>query len=311
MKRIAAVLPLLLLALLAIASPAHARPTLGIGDQSPAMYDDPRFQALGVRHTRVVVPFDLMSDPVQFGRFAPILDAARSHDVEVLVAFNHRVDSHTFLPSVKAYTRGFKAFRKRFPWVRHVSPWNEANHRTQPTHDNPRAAARFYNAVRANCSGCVIVAADVLDQSGFERWIKTFRRHAKAPKIWGLHNYQDVNRMRDRSVARMRKATGRGRIWLTETGGIVRFARSWAYDERRAARATRHVLGVARRHRLERIYLYRWTGEPLGSRWDSGLIAPDGRPRPALNVVEAHLRRPLTKLPPIPRIPRFPTAPRA
>jgi hypothetical protein len=161
--------------------------------------------------------------------------------------------------------------------------------------------------VRANCRGCRIVAADVLDQRGFESWIKTFRRYAKAPKIWGLHNYADVNRLRDISIPRMRRAAGKGQIWLTETGGIVRLARSWPYDERRAARSTRHVLRLANKRKVQRVYLYRWTGEPLGSRWDSGLIAYDGRPRPALNVVEAYLRKPLTPLPPAPKIPKFPT----
>ena len=91
----------------------------------------------------------------------------------------------------------------------------------------------------------------------------------------------------------------------------MRFARSFAYDERRAARSTRHVLRIAARRRVARVYLYQWSGAPLGARWDSGLIAADGRPRPALNVVEAYLGRPLTPLPPIPRVPRFPRAPEA
>jgi len=100
-------------------------------------------------------------------------------------------------------------------------------------------------------------------------------------------------------------------VWLTETGGVVRFARSFGYDERRAARRTRHVLTLATRRRVRRVYLYQWTGAPLGARWDSGLIAADGRARPALNVVERFLRVPVTPLPPIPRVPRFPTAPGA
>jgi hypothetical protein len=71
------------------------------------------------------------------------------------------------------------------------------------------------------------------------------------------------------------------------------------------------VLQLAARRRVRRVYLYQWTGAPLGARWDSGLIAADGRARPALNVVERFLRVPLTPLPSIPRVPRFPTAPGA
>ncbi len=288
------------------AAPAQASFTLGIGDQTTRMIDDPRFQALGVRHTRIVIPYNVMTDRETYDRYGYVLDATQAKGLEVLVAFNHRADSHTFLPSVAAYTRNFKKFRQRFPWIKQYSPWNEANHSSQPTARRPKAAAAYYNAVRANCRGCRIVAADVLDQRGFESWIKTFRRYAKAPKLWGLHNYADVNRLTDTTIPRMRRATGGGSIWLTETGGIVRLAEWWPYDERRAARATKHVLRLAERRRIPRVYLYRWSGEPLGSRWDSGLIAFDGRPRPALNVVEAQLGKPRTKIPPIPRIAKFP-----
>ncbi len=287
------------------ATPAQAF-TLGIADQSPRMIDDPRFQALGVRHTRIVVPYNMMRDPEIYDRYAYVLEILRVQNLQVLVAFNHRVDSHTYLPSVAAYTRNFKAFRKAFPWITEYSPWNEANHSSQPTARRPARAAAYYNAVRANCRDCQIVAADVLDQRGFEDWVRTFRRHARSPKIYGLHNYSDVNRLNDTTVPRMRKAMKRGKLWLTETGGIVRLAMWWPYDERRAARATKHVLRLAERRRIPRVYLYRWSGEPLGSRWDSGLIAYNGRARPALNVVEAHLGKPRTKIPPIPRIAKFP-----
>lgn len=91
----------------------------------------------------------------------------------------------------------------------------------------------------------------------------------------------------------------------------MRFAHSFAYDERRAVRSTRHVLRIAARRRVRRVYLYQWTGAPLGARWDSGLVAADGRARPALNVVERWLGVPLTPLPPIPDVPPFPRPPGA
>ena len=301
----ALLITLTLLCGLLTAAPAQAF-TLGIGDQSTRMIDDPRFQALGVRHTRIVVPYNMMSDRATYDRYAWVLQALEATDIEVLVAFNHRDDSRTFLPSVATYKRNFKQFRKAFPWITEYSPWNEANHSSQPTARRPDRAAAYYNAVRANCRGCTIVAADVLDQRGFEDWIRAFRRRARAPKLWGLHNYSDVNRLRDTTVPRMRKATRGGKLWLTETGGIVRLGMWWPYDERRAARATRHVLNLAERRRVGRVYLYRWSGEPLGSRWDSGLIAFNGRARPALNVVEAHLGKPRTKLKPIPKVAKYP-----
>ena len=247
MPRLLLTLCVAALAALSVAPAAQAKKfTLGIGDQTTFMLDDPRFQKLGVKYMRVVVPYDVMSEPQQLGRFAPIFHQARARGMRVLVAFNHSADKPKRLPSVSQYKRAVKSFRASFPWVKDYTVWNEANHSTQPLHRNPRQAARFYNAIRNLCSGCKVVAADVLDQRGFESWIKTFRRYAKSPKYWGLHNYADVNRLRDQSITRMRRATGnRGQVWLTETGGIVRLARSWAYDEKRAAKATKHVLKIA------------------------------------------------------------------
>jgi hypothetical protein len=304
----ALVLAMLLLVL--VPAPASARFLLGIGDQSTRMLDDPRFAALGLRDSRLVVPYDVAVRPQQLERFAPVLDTARARGVRMLVSFGASADVPLRLPSAAAYRRAVHAFRVRFPWVHDLGAWNEANHASQPTARHPGRAARLYNALRAECPGCRIVAADVLDQAGFAAWVRRFRRVARAPRIWGLHDYVDVNRNRDVSVPRLRRATGgRGRVWLTETGGVVRFARSFGYDERRAARSTRHVLRLAARRRVRRVYLYQWTGAPLGARWDSGLVAADGRARPALNVVERYLGVPLTPLPPIPRVPRFPVAP--
>ena len=309
MRRFLLVLLVPALLALSVAPAAHARFTLGIDAQNTVMLDDPRFHALGVKHMRVVVPYDLLGDAASLARYAPVLEQARIHDTRVLVAFNHSAKRPRRLPSVAEYQRYVREFRTRFPWVREITVWNEANHVTQPTYRNPRMAAQYYNAARVACKSCAIVAADVLDSTNLAPWIKTFRRYAKSPAIWGLHNYKDVHRLRDVSIKAMRKATGRrGQVWLTETGGIVRFADSIPYDERRAAKATAHVLRVAAKRRVSRVYLYQWTGEELGHRWDSGLIAVDGRARPALNVVEAHLGRPLTPIPPLPRVPKFPRA---
>jgi hypothetical protein len=290
--------------------PAEARFVLGIGDQSTAMLGDPRFAALGVRDSRLVVPWDVAVDPASLARYAPVLDLARARGVRMLVSFAASARTPRRLPSASAYGRAVRAFRARFPWVTELGAWNEANHASQPTARHPGRAARLYQALRRACPRCRIVAADVLDQRGFAGWVRSFRRVASGARIWGLHDYVDVNHFRDVSIPRLRRATGgRGQVWLTETGGVVRFAQSFAYDERRAARATRHVLRLAERRRVRRVYLYQWTGAPLGARWDSGLVAADGRARPALKVVEAWLGVALTPLPPIPAVPPFPRAP--
>ena len=129
------------------------------------------------------------------------------------------------LPTTRQYTKAFRAFRKRYPQVKVISPWNEANHRSQPTFKNPKRAAQFYNIVRKYCRGCKIVAADVIDEPNMERWLKDFRKTAVKPRLWGLHNYRDTNKRKGQKLGgtkRLLKAV-KGEVWLTETGGIVRF----------------------------------------------------------------------------------------
>jgi hypothetical protein len=171
--------------------------------------------------------------------------------------------------------------------VRDYSPWNEINHQSQPTFRKPRAAARFYNVVRANCRGCTIIAADVLDQAGLEKYLRAFLRAANGtPRLWGLHNYSDTNRFRSRGTKALLR-TVRGNVWLTETGGIVRFADALPYNERRAARATKFMFKLARSNRrIKRLYIYSWLGEQRGARFDAGLVNPDGSARPAYDVVK-------------------------
>ena len=42
------------------------------------------------------------------------------------------------------------------------------------------------------------------------------------PSIWGLHNYSDINRLQSWRTHQLVRALG-GQVWLTETGGIVKF----------------------------------------------------------------------------------------
>ena len=105
---------LAVLVALAVAAPAQARFVLGIGDQSTAMLDDARFTALGLTDTRIVVPYDVATDPAELARSAPFLDAAHARGMRVLVAFGAGADP-TRLPSPRTYTRAVRAFLARFP----------------------------------------------------------------------------------------------------------------------------------------------------------------------------------------------------
>ncbi len=282
---------LIVLAALFGSAPARAATVAGVGDQSPNMFSDSKFKRLGVKHARLIVPYDALSHADDRAQVDTWMGTARAARVAPLVSFEHSRKFPRKLPSVAEYRAAFKAFRARYPFVRTYSPFNEANHQSQPTFHKPRAAAAFYNVVRANCRGCKIVALDVLDQGGMVRYVKNFRKRAKKPRIWGLHNYRDTNRFRTSGTRALLRAT-KGQVWLTETGGIVAFAKSFRYSTRRAARALNQMFKLSRSsRRIKRLYIYNWNGSPRGARFDAGLVGPNRKARPGYRVVKRNVRR--------------------
>jgi len=295
------------LALAAAAGPARAgrAPVVGIADQKSPTFDSPRFRALHVRRSRYVVPWNVALVPSERRRFDDWLTRARQAGVrDVLVAFNASRGSRCprrpcRLPSTRSYTRAFRAFRRHYRGVRLIQPWNEANSPTQPTGPSgkgARAAALYYNIVRRYCRHCTVTAADVLDLSSrtMARWLHQFRRYAKGrPLLWGLHNYTDTNRHSGLTRAFLRMVPGK--VWLTETGGIVYFRKASGavnlkYSEQRAARALRRTFALTRKYgnRIRRLYLYQWSIDFSGNRFDAGLIRADGSPRAGYYVVRQY-----------------------
>jgi len=286
---------------------------VGISERNLSVWQDPRFEQLGVRQTRLLVSYDqaLIGD---FAAYDEWMAAARARGVDVLVVINRASDSYTSLPTSYEYREVVRAIRARWPWVTTMGAWNEANHPEQPTAHRPERAARYYNIMRQECLGCRIVTPDVLDSKGMSRWVRRFMRHAQHPRLWGLHNYGDVNRPSRWGNSGTRKLLRivRGRVWLTETGGIVRFAdryRGTPGDEVRAARAVAWAFRFARRSaRIRRVYLYEWSADPVFEAWDSGLVAADGRARPGLAVLRRQLNRHRRRaaLQPVPPLPAYP-----
>jgi len=271
--------------------PAAPRLAVGIGEQHAAMFRDARFRDLAIDKVRRVTAYDATSVRFEWELLDNWLAEARAAGVEPFIAFGHSRVHPDKLPSVAEFRTAFRAFRTRYPDVRVYTAWNEINHSAQPTYRHPARAAEFYNVVRAECSGCLVVAGDVLDQSNMVGYLARYRRHIDGePRAWGLHNYADANRFRDRGLRAMLKAVP-GEIWLTETGGLLQLAERLGYDAQRAARAITYVMRLARAHkRVRRIYLYNWTGTDRKARFDSGLIAPDGTARPSYDAFVAALR---------------------
>lgn len=296
---------LLTLLVCATAAPAaRAADVVGIADQSAGMFSNPFFEQLDVRVSRLIVSYDaVLRGTFEVADVDDWMSEARRTDVEPLIAFGHSRGCYDGtrrrilriprcgLPSVARYRQAVSSFRRRYPDVRVYSPWNEVNHVSQPTSDAPKRAAEFYGVVRRSCNRCRVVAADILDQPGMASYLRSFRRHVKgSPRLWGLHNYQDTNDFESAGTRRMLRLVP-GEIWLTETGGIVRFGRR-PFDLRRAARATRYMFELAASNRrITRLYIYNWTGVNRDERFDAGLTTPSGRPRPAYHVVRQQLKR--------------------
>jgi hypothetical protein len=229
----------------------------------------------------------------------------------VLLTINHHSRHAERLPTLAQYRRTVRILRKRYPWVKTMSAWNEANHSSQPTYRRPRRAAQYYNVMRKECRGCKVVAADLLTQSNMLGWLAKFKRHAKKPRIWGLHNYQDSNHFRPLHATGTKQLLRavKGEVWLTEAGGIVRFSdryRGGKAGERRAARAVKHAFAVARSsRRVKRVYLYHWDADPKFITWDSAFVAANGRARPALDVLRKEVNR-QRKGPALKKLARYP-----
>jgi hypothetical protein len=301
---------LAVLAVVPAAASARTNIRVGIGDQQVAMFDNAAFQRAQLKRTRYFIPWNAMDDAGQRLAARAYVQRARRSGITVFlhVSSDDLRIKKAKLPSVTQYrskvgrlVRYFRALG-----VREFGTWNEANHASQPTYRSPRRAAEYfremYRLVKGRCSSCVVVALDVLDQTGVERYMRTWYRSLSATyrrraTVVGLHNYGDVNRNRTtftRSIIRQsRKFNRRTTFWFTETGGIVNFGRNFPCNETRAANRLKNMFSLARRYRtsgVRRIYVYNWTGAGCGARFDAGLTNPDGSPRRGYTYLRSALR---------------------
>ena len=269
---------------------------VGIGDQKADMFGDQLFADMEIRHARLAVGWDALNHPWQVHELDRWLHGAREAGVEPLVGFWHSRTNRRSIPTPEQLKFQFRRFRERYPWVTTFATWNEANHCSEPTCNRPRLVAAYWRALRKECPSCRVLAAEVLDMPNLERWVRGFRRAARIePAYWGLHNYIDANRFRTSGTRALLRST-KGRIWFTETGGIVKRRTKvrvrLAESSRHAAKATRWVFDhlVPLSNRIDRVYLYHWNAGSRRASWDSGLLDSAGRPRPAMAVLRRVLQ---------------------
>jgi hypothetical protein len=297
-----------LLAAALIAPASSSALVVGIADQNPALFTNPQFQALHSKRTRIITPYDAALHADQKAQLDQWLDAAAAAHQQVLVAFNP--PSTMQCPNLNGkkgcrpvssaqYLKAFKAFHKAWPQVKLIQPWNEVNNLTQPTVYRPDAVVTYYDIVRRNCKGCTILGADLQDVPNMVNYTRTLladfrRKHIPTPRIWGMHNYTDVNRFIKDQNSSVRKIVRLlpGKIWLTETGGIYRFQpqngrQTFRPDLTRQARAIDALFTQALKYKskIDRVYIYEWFYAPASNRWDSGVLDANGAPRPAYNTL--------------------------
>ena len=298
-----------LAAVLAVPAGASAY-TLGVSDQQASTFTNPLFAPLKFKAARYITPYDVLESPADKAQLDAWVIAARAAHQKILISFEHSHRSNSRarkMPSVAAYTKELKKFKKAYPDIKEISPWNEVNRcqrviagsvQGQPTCNSPKRVAQYYMAARKVWPGKTIVGIDILDEQNVNKtikFLKSFLRYASPdPKIIGFHNYSDTNRF---STTRTKRV-------------LADLPRQGVADRDRRHRQARHVLPRERDARREGAGLHVHAGQvelahhrrssstsstrPRTSRprtFDAGLINPDGSTRPGYAVVKSRKAR--------------------
>jgi hypothetical protein len=279
---------------------------VGIADQKADMFSDARFGWLGIKFARLAVAWDVMTTPVQVAELDRWMQGAKALGVQPLISFMHSRSMRRQVPSPLRLQREFRRFRQRYPWATTFATWNEANHCGEPLCHRPKLAAAFYRVLRRECPTCTILAPEVLDTPNMRSWVQAFARELGfMPQLWGLHNYVEANRFKMRRLRELLSITRGAKVWLTETGGLVRrdnHSKTVIPEGvRHAGDVTRYIFDriVPLNPRVRRVYIYHWNSVSRKDTWDSGLIGPSGNDRSALYVLSRVLHfglRPLATI---------------
>ncbi|HEY8303389.1 MAG TPA: hypothetical protein VIG42_02255 [Solirubrobacteraceae bacterium] len=272
----------------------------GIGDQQTEMFSNPLWQQLHTKIARYIAPYDAAARPFSLQQAAAWIAAAEARHQQILVAFYHSEYTPMAMPSVTTYSRDVQKFIKLFPKVRQYQAWNETNRGTLAhMFKSPSAleSAKYYKALRSVCKGCTITGLDILDGPSIAptlRYVGEFKRDVvrlkiPMPSLWGLHNYSDTNRFQSTRTRDILNLVP-GQVWLTETGGIVKFGGAFPNVKgsglKRATKALAYMFKLAASNpRIKRLYIFQWSGGTASTRFDAGLTDAHYNPRPGYVTV--------------------------
>ncbi len=300
-------------------APVH-HPAVGIGDNKSDMFTDPRFRALRMGNVRYDMSWDALSVTYQRQEVTTWMNAAKRDGLSVLVTIDHsyrvihrKVKVHgktklkafsqsRVMPSTAQYISAFKAFRKKFPWVKQFVTWDETNCYCEVTYNKETQIAAFYRGMRKACASCTLLAAEFLDTDKryavpMNTWVsKLDKALGYQPGYWGLNDYEDANHLVS-TQTRQLLGLVRGKIWLAETGGIVNRHNGtknpgFPQNAAHAAKVDSYILDKigSLSPRIQRIYLYEWDAKTRLDSWDSALISFNTIPRPGYAVVAKTLK---------------------
>jgi hypothetical protein len=276
---------------------------VGIADQQPASFTDQRLTALPVGHARLAVAWDALDYGWQRRELDLWMRATSAAKMTVLVTFARSRTRPFSLPTTADYREHVLRFMRRYRQVREYSTWNEPNLAVHPQNYDPRRIATYYRTLRSLCGSCRVLGADVVDNSRLGHWMTRYLsvfRQGTEPRLWGLHNYVDVNSTSRWGTQTMLRLAP-GAIWFTETGAIVSRAKPTKTSDgdrrlmirtgpARAVAATKRVFVLAAMSpRITRVYIYHWRAGARSS-WDSALVTPGGTLRPSFDVFAREAR---------------------
>jgi len=276
---------------LAGAAPAAAKPRVlvGVSDNNWAMFSERSFLRLHVPIARYMVDWNaaIMRDKTALNYARAWIGAALAAHVQPMISFNADPGrAGNYIPSVAVYTRAVRAFMRDFPQVKVYAPWNEPDFNYRRLSREPRLAAAYFNVMVRYCHHCTIVAGEVYRATweGLGSWLRAYQRglHYR-PIAWALHPYDDVRAHTTGQIRTLQRVVHPRQIWLTEISGVERRGH-WPWHNQLpngANRDERFLFTLPRRfHAITRIYHYQWQAVPSAF-WDSGLLGPQGKPRPA------------------------------
>lgn len=286
---------------------------LGISDSDAPTVAEPHWDGLNVRRARVVVPYDVATTRAGEGverreRFETFRQNAAAKGVGLFVVFSASVDvlapvsGQAVAPSAEQFATAFAAFRRRYPDVRTIAPWNEPNNpdaRRYPLAADPWLAAQYWLTARAICpSECLLVAGEFAGIGGDDAYLDAYLAAlgGAQPAVFGIHAHTDVNafqaggadsaRVTRYYLGKLQGTWATSRVWIDEVGARLRSPRGVVWGDASQAQAVQFLLGLGTLDpRIDAIYYYNYSNQcAMPSRCavqDRGLVSPrpfDGQP---------------------------------